>query len=129
MIWDHVPKGNRRFKSCHTNQNIVAQEKTRARWRKWYQLHKNDPEQVALRKKKRELKRKRARDFIRKMKSSGCSKCGFQNVLALQFHHLNPKTKKFNIANFRTYSLKRIKEEIDKCVVLCANCHLILHRS
>lgn len=61
--------------------------------------------------------------------SSECSICGFNNPLALQFDHIDPSKKKFAIADALSrphrFSLIRIQQEINKCRVLCANCHQI----
>jgi hypothetical protein len=59
--------------------------------------------------------------------ASGCLLCGFKShPAALEFHHRDPKTKKFRLAMSRNYSWKMCLEEIAKCDVLCANCHAIL---
>ncbi|UIW10564.1 HNH endonuclease [Aeromonas phage BUCT695] len=42
-----------------------------------------------------------------------------------QFHHLEPHTKEGNSANIRNWD--KLREELDKCVMLCANCHMIRH--
>jgi len=64
--------------------------------------------------------------YIDKYKLSiGCSICGYNKcVSALDFHHNGDK--EFTIGIF-SRSLKKIKEEIEKCDVLCANCHRELH--
>lgn len=54
-----------------------------------------------------------------------CSKCGFSDYRALQFHHLNPLEKDKNISMMTWNSINSIKKEIEKCIVLCANCHSI----
>ena len=56
---------------------------------------------------------------------SACHLCGYGRCLAaLQFHHVDPSTKRFAIA-FRgmTRSLERARLEAAKCILLCANCH------
>ena len=52
-------------------------------------------------------------------------KCGNTNILTLQFDHL--RDKEFDVAYgvMQGHSLERIKNEIEKCQVLCANCHSI----
>ncbi len=58
-----------------------------------------------------------------------CADCGEQHPATLQFHHLNSEDKVFNIADATRngLSLDKVKKEIAKCVVLCANCHIIRH--
>lgn len=60
------------------------------------------------------------------LKQNPCS-CGQTNILTLQFDHLCDKEFEIGIAVMRGYSLNRIKTEISKCKVLCANCHLMTH--
>ncbi|HET9152763.1 MAG TPA: hypothetical protein VFN85_01445 [Solirubrobacterales bacterium] len=54
-----------------------------------------------------------------------CILCGYSGcVRALEFHHLDPKTKEFSLAhNGRTRSIAKLRAEASKCVLLCANCH------
>ena len=59
-----------------------------------------------------------------------CLKCGFDHPAALDFHHIDPSEKEFNIS-FSKSAYKSNKEgllkEIEKCIVLCSNCHRIEH--
>lgn len=56
-----------------------------------------------------------------------CAECGYnRSPVALDFHHPSGADKEVHIAQLR-YGWERIKKEIDKCVVLCANCHRIRH--
>ena len=72
-------------------------------------------------------------DFILSLKEGKyCEKCGYNKCLAsLDFHHLDPKQKDFNISDFkrtRGFSdLILINNEIKKCIVLCSNCHREFH--
>ena len=43
------------------------------------------------------------------------------------FHHNNPEEKKFTIGSYMGYKLETLKKEADKCTLLCANCHRIVH--
>lgn len=58
-----------------------------------------------------------------------CSQCGESHPATLQFHHLEPHEKDFNLSNAvrQGYSIETIKKEIAKCIVLCANCHAKEH--
>jgi len=55
-------------------------------------------------------------------------KCGWHgNQAAFQFHHLNSSEKDFMIGNVANRNWEKIKTEIKKCVLLCANCHTVSH--
>ena len=56
-----------------------------------------------------------------------CQKCGETRNYVLDFHHKEKEDKDFTIGRFKKGSLEIIKTEIDKCVVLCANCHREFH--
>ena len=57
-----------------------------------------------------------------------CKKCGFDTPQALIFHHRNGmEDKEFIWTQMKGKSWEKIKKELDKCDVLCANCHLIHH--
>ncbi len=58
-----------------------------------------------------------------------CKMCGENETAVLQFHHVHPEDKGFTIGgNNWCKSWKTLQTEIDKCVVVCANCHLLLHQ-
>lgn len=60
-------------------------------------------------------------------KGGHCQVCGYDRCIqALQFHHLDATQKDFSVSG-KTMAWERIREEIDKCVLLCANCHAELH--
>jgi hypothetical protein len=67
--------------------------------------------------------------WLRDYKSGlSCILCGFSHPDALDFHHRDPAQKEMEVSKTtRGWSIERIKKEIDKCDVLCANCHRILH--
>ena len=72
-------------------------------------------------------RRKKYADFIRDYKlETGCEICGYkEHACALQFDHIDPSTKLFNVARGRDYPWKIFLAEIAKCRVLCANCHAV----
>lgn len=71
--------------------------------------------------------RKRTKLKLVEYKGGKCEKCGYNKCLeALQFHHLNPKEKDFTIAG-KSWSFDKLKLEVDKCSLLCANCHIEEH--
>jgi hypothetical protein len=58
-----------------------------------------------------------------------CCECGINDYRVLEFHHKNGSEKEFSIGEISTkgYGLKKIERELQKCLVICANCHRILH--
>ena len=61
-------------------------------------------------------------------KGSQCEKCGYdKHPAAMHFHHIDPSQKDFSISNAKNQSWNKIKLELDKCELLCANCHAIEH--
>lgn len=60
-----------------------------------------------------------------------CTKCGYSRCVdAMDFHHRDPTTKDFQIGAGGVYHrFEIVKLELDKCDLLCANCHRELHAS
>lgn len=58
---------------------------------------------------------------------SGCLRCGERDPRCLQFHHRDSQTKKYNVTAMSGRSQDVVLKEMDKCDVLCANCHYKLH--
>ncbi len=58
-----------------------------------------------------------------------CKLCGYNKCdKALDFHHVNPEKKDFSIGQNNTrYRFDQLKPELDKCVLLCKNCHAEVH--
>lgn len=74
-------------------------------------------------------RRRKLRNMAREYKGGKCAICGYQRCpRALGFHHIDPEQKGFGLSSKGlTRSWDKIKEEIDKCVLLCANCHMEVH--
>ena len=62
-------------------------------------------------------------------KGSACVFCGYNRCNeALDFHHLDESTKSFGLSQKGlTRSWDKIQQEIDKCILVCANCHREIH--
>lgn len=62
-------------------------------------------------------------------KGGKCELCQYSKYQgALEFHHLDPNEKDFNLSNLKNYKFDDvIKKELDKCVLVCANCHREIH--
>ena len=62
----------------------------------------------------------------------GCAICGYKKCAsALVFHHKDPRIKKFGIAKgaWGNRPLHALLDEMEKCTVLCSNCHMELHEA
>lgn len=71
----------------------------------------------------------RKRDFV-EMKGGGCQQCGYNKSLrALTFHHRDPSLKRFqlDIRKLSNITYEKCLEEVQKCDLLCFNCHMELH--
>lgn len=58
-----------------------------------------------------------------------CQRCGYDKCqAAFDFHHRDPSEKEFSLAQCNTTGFnEKIKKELDKCELLCANCHREVH--
>lgn len=70
-------------------------------------------------------RRKKLKQMAVEALGSSCVICGYcRDVSALDFHHIDPKTKSFGISDSGiTRSWSQIEAELKKCVLVCANCH------
>lgn len=61
-------------------------------------------------------------------KGGCCSRCGYNKCLAaLDFHHRDPKKKDKKFVAMKTRSFEGLREELDKCDLVCKNCHAEIH--
>lgn len=53
-----------------------------------------------------------------------CANCGYDRSIAgIDFHHIDPSTKDHLVSGMKNYSEKKLREEIEKCMMLCCICH------
>jgi hypothetical protein len=76
---------------------------------------------------KKPRKNKIKNEFFEFKKTLKCLICGNNDFRVLDFDHIDPSKKSFNIGKQASQGIafKSIMKEIDKCQVLCANCHRI----
>lgn len=74
-------------------------------------------------------RRRKLKQFCIDYKGGSCSICGYSKCnSALEFHHLNPNEKDFSISkDIHTKSENDLKTELDKCILVCRNCHAEIH--
>lgn len=101
-------------------------EKVRASRRKWYHANR-EKARNKIRERQKELNEWYA-DYKSALKYEMCSE---NHVSCLEFHHTDPSEKEMNVslAVNNGWGKERILKEIEKCSVLCANCHKKLHWS
>jgi len=69
-------------------------------------------------------RRRKVKELLVEEFGGGCQLCGYRRSLsALEFHHVDPSTKAFNLARRGAHSIERLRAEARKCVLVCSNCH------
>jgi transposase len=73
-------------------------------------------------------RRRRVKQLLVEEFGGACRLCGFaEHAGALQFHHVDPTTKAFQLGGRGlTRSIESLREEARKCILLCANCHAMV---
>lgn len=66
-----------------------------------------------------------------KYKGSKCNYCPISletsHYCVFDFHHLDPSQKDYDWAKLRLHPIRVIKQELDKCILVCCMCHRLLH--
>ena len=75
-----------------------------------------------------ELKAKRDERnlIIFNYKGAECNHCGLSEPKHLEiydYHHVDPDTKLYSVSNILKGPIERLRTEVDKCLLLCSNCH------
>lgn len=97
-------------------------EKSAARNAKWRAENKE-----YVKTKQREDKRQRKIKAIEYL-GGVCNNCGLSwHPAVFEFHHKDPETKDRDPSKMLQLSWARVVAELDKCVLLCANCHRLEH--
>lgn len=120
------PYGSKNTKQLELNQdyNCICNKCNRK-----YQYQRNSGHTLkfcnsCLANKKRFSSKEKAIEY----KGGECQKCGYNKCMrAMAFHHRNPENKSFNISGNHARSWEEIRKELDKCILLCHNCHCELH--
>jgi len=105
---------------------LENQEKLREYRKKWYANNKKAAK-AAVKQRKQEI-----RVWFNEYKATlKCAYCSETDPACLDFHHIDPSEKEINVpwAVDWGWGVERIKREIAKCIVLCANCHRKNHWS
>ena len=114
--------------SHNTKPDVDKKTKRQGKYKNWSDEVKRDHG-------KRTYEFQKKRRFERKKKfalllGGCCSRCGYDKCLSsLAFHHRNPEEKEFNLTSreLGMYKEERLLNEVNKCDLLCHNCHTELH--
>lgn len=113
---------NWRFKTLGIRQSC-CRDCQKGQRRSWYEgdAHERHLHQV---KERKHAVRDQARDFVYQYLSTHpCESCGEADPRVLEFHHKYDKEYPISVMCNGGYPIHKIQEEINKCTVLCANCH------
>lgn len=74
-------------------------------------------------------RRRKLKRLMIDYKGGACQLCGYSKYVgALDFHHIDPETKSFKLSMDELYrSWTKTKSEIEKCILVCSNCHREIH--
>lgn len=106
---------NRRSKSSDGRQS-----RCRGCSREWYEANA-DTHQANARRRTKRVRAENGRKIVAYLKEHPCADCNEDDFVVLDFDHLRDKTQ--NVSSMKDMAWSRIKEEIEKCEVVCANCH------
>ena len=125
-----------KYSWCHSQLDKRTTEEEKEERRQKYQREyqpqwyaKNRDKHIANVSRNRRRTKEEVYTWIRQYKEGHPCSCGEGDPDCLIFHHTDETKKKFSIAAGagEGMSLRKIREEVDKCIVMCANCHRKLH--
>lgn len=120
-------------KSCQnkSTEEYRANPANKDKWKKYSKDRYNKPGVKQKKFKGAQLRILKIKQQAVKYKGGKCNICGYNKcITALEFHHINPSEKniKFNSRGIdRRVAFEVLKKELDKCILLCANCHRETH--
>ena len=75
------------------------------------------------------IKRRAIKNALIEYKGGKCERCGYHKCMrALEFHHLDPNEKDFGVSKNLCKTMNTLKSEVDKCILVCSNCHAEIHQ-
>lgn len=114
------------FKNKKTGKLHKQCKRCRSEYHKVYYLNNKDT-YIAKAKSNNPIYYQQKRKWINDYKTSaGCKYCNEKRAACLDFHHTD-KNKEFEISKFKWFSYKKLESEMRKCIVICSNCHRLLH--
>lgn len=122
-----MQKSKRRIEMGEQAWSEYQKTRQRAKYKTYIEAHPDVSNKYSLKVTKSRQNKKR---LLVDYKGGKCEKCGLKShIMELyDFHHINPSKKEFGLAaKCKNLSLERCKVEVDKCLLVCKNCHAIIH--
>jgi 5-methylcytosine-specific restriction endonuclease McrA len=124
-IESNLPKDRITFDSQYSK--LLSHSERRYFYNNFYKRENKGTSREYVPKEYYRNKRFEIKKFLVGHKGGKCEICGYcKSLRALQFHHKDPKEKDFTIGNFLS-SNDRTLSELEKCILVCANCHAEIH--
>lgn len=103
----------------------ICRSCSQKRSKKYYKENKEKHKSVIFKRNKSIIKRNT--EYVNKIKLNGCVYCEEKEPCCIDFHHI--KGKKYPISRLvkQGYSIETIDKEIEKCILVCSNCHRKIH--
>ena len=104
---------------------LYQKERKRIKRERWYSKEENRQKNI----KRVSGWRVKRKEELMEYKGGKCVACGYSKKVpsAYDFHHLDPKEKEFSISKARFLGMEELKKEVDKCILVCKNCHAEIH--
>lgn len=131
-----LPMTDEYFSKYRDRYRSDCKECEKKRYRKYYETHKGRMREYQTKFYEEHKEKRRQYDAKRQLKRNElltkwrkpCQKCGEQRLYLIQFHHIDPTTKEFNVSTSAgNKKTEIVEEEVKKCVCLCSNCHDEFH--
>ena len=110
-------------KDCRHSYYLAHAEKIKAKSSRYY--YRNREKALECAKNSRTKNKIKRAAFMDDVKTE-CVKCGEERRYLVEFHHIDPSDKKYNISEYKVVN-ETLFNEIKKCICLCRNCHFEFH--
>ena len=130
MVWDKESKEKFKKDNPEYQQNYyVTNREKKIKYQREYENTNREERKKYYELRWRNTRKLQNRKILNKLKINGCAICGYDKCVAsLDFHHVNPRDKQYKISiGFMSYTNENISDEVNKCILLCKNCHYEIH--
>ncbi len=117
---------NKNVQLRHKQCKQCYKQKRSESWQKYYYKHGNKYRHRAI-SRNRKIKDNLKKQMLSYLQDKCCVSCGIEDSRVLEFDHIDPDSKSASISRLinSTTNWDNVLQEINKCQILCANCHKI----